>query len=173
METFAPLRRLEPHASYDADRERVLARLDLKSIDAPIRDVVERLAGFSFCFPLQSCFGHFVHSRAPGLHNLGRLPKGDPGPVTYRIAYLALCIRDDPAGRNLLSALSRVPLVAPEYVQLGCPEWFWKRQVNSFALQVEPERFKDRDRAILAHAEALVVEEIRDRFFAALHDVIQ
>jgi hypothetical protein len=44
----------------------------------------------------------------------------------------------------------------------------WERQVNSFALQVEPDRFKHSDQAILGCDEALHLEKIRNIFFGAL-----
>jgi hypothetical protein len=40
--------------------------------------------------------------------------------------------------------------------------------VNSYALQVEPERFKDQDQALLDPAEALRIEALRNRFFERL-----
>jgi hypothetical protein len=54
-----------------------------------------------------------------------------------------------------------------------CAEWFWKRQVNSYALQVEPDRFKFEDKAILDYKEALRIEKIRNEFFVRLKELLQ
>ena len=61
----------------------------------------------------------------------------------------------------------------PENVQFCCADWFWKRQVNSYALQVEPDRFKYNDEAILDHKEALHIEKIRDVFFQRLYELFE
>ena len=60
----------------------------------------------------------------------------------------------------------------PENIQFGSAEWFWKRQVNSYALQVEPDRFKRQDTAILDYEEALNIEKIRNEFFFQLQALI-
>ena len=40
--------------------------------------------------------------------------------------------------KRLFNALKEITIIDPENVQFCCAEWFWKRQVNSYALQVEP-----------------------------------
>ena len=57
-------------------------------------------------------------------------------------------------------------------MQLGCAEWFWKRQVNSFVLQVEPKRYKTKDR-VSSYKEALHIEKIRNTVFMELKKTIQ
>ena len=52
-------------------------------------------------------------------------------------------------------------------------QWFWERQINSYALQVEPDRFKHEDRAILGYKEALKIENIRNEFFVQLKELLQ
>ena len=64
-------------------------------------------------------------------------------------------------------------MIDPENIQFCCAEWFWKRQINSYALQVEPERFKEKDRAILNYREALHIEKTRDEFFIELEKLLQ
>ena len=54
----------------------------------------------------------------------------------------------------------------PQNIQVCCADWFWERQVNSFALQVEPDRFKTKDRVMLDYSEALYIEKVRNAFFA-------
>jgi len=172
METFAPPRRFVDHPLFDADRERALKALVINEIDAPIRDIVAGFSSLPYCFTLQSCFGHFVHSEATAADNLDPLPPRDVGVVTYRIAYLALCLQNSTSGNRLFSALAEVPSIAPAFIQFGSPVWFWKRQVNAFALQVAPKRFKDRDQATIDHAEALQVQKVRDQFFTRLDDLV-
>jgi len=54
--------------------------------------------------------------------------------------------------------LGEVPSISPAFIQFGPPVWFWERQVNAFALQVEPKRFKNQDQATIDYAEALQVQ---------------
>ena len=63
--------------------------------------------------------------------------------------------------------------VDPDNIQFCCAEWFWERQVNSYALQVEPDRFKCEDKAILDYIEALKIERIRNESFTQLYKLIQ
>jgi hypothetical protein len=52
----------------------------------------------------------------------------------------------------------------------ACAERAHKRRApaNSHALQVEPERFKLKDEAVIEHHEALHVQQIKDEFFQRL-----
>ena len=93
--------------------------------------------------------------------------------VEYRIAYIALCIQNSDLGRILFDDLRKIPAIDPEYIQFGCAEWFWKKQVNSYALQIEPERYMTKDRISVNYQEALHIEEIRNEFFSELKKVIQ
>jgi len=76
-------------------------------------------------------------------------------------------------GRGLIEALNEITAIDPENIQFCCAEWFWKRQVNSYALQIEPDRFKCKDRAILDYREALHIEKIRNEFFVQLQELLQ
>ena len=173
METFAGPRQFVANPRYEIERKQALKSLSLESIDAPIREVIEGFAGLPCCFTLQSCFGHFVHAEQTASDNVEPLPAHDVGTVTYRIAYVALCLQDSTQGRRLLSGLADVPLVDLEYVQFGSPDWFWNRNLNSFALQVEPGRFANFDQATIEYAEALHVQEIREQFFARLGSLVR
>ncbi len=168
METFARPREFVHDPRYEVERERAIRSLSLENIDAPIRDAVTGLAQLPYCFTLQSCCGHFVHAEQPAAEGLDPLPERDVGTVTYRIAYLALCIQDSARGRRLVSSLAELSSTDPEHVQFGSPAWFWQRHPNSFALQVEPVRFADRDQALIEHREALRVQAVRDRVLAHL-----
>lgn len=173
METFAPARPFVRHPTYQEDRERLLSCLDLESIDAPIRGLIEAFRGLPHCFTLQSCYGHFLHAAQTDPHSVERLPAHGAGPVRYRIAYLALCIEDSAPGRRLRVLLATVPRIAADLVQFGSPGWFWQRQPNVYALQVEPERLKDRDAITVGYREALRIEEVRDRFFDRIAQVVR
>ncbi len=172
MKTFSEPRQFVDHPRYEVERRRALKSLSLESIDAPIREVVEGFARLSCCFTLQSCFGHFVYAEQPAMDNLAPLPAHDIGTVTYRIAYVALCLQDSAQGRRLFSGLAEVPSVDPDFVQFGSPDWFWDRHFNSFALQVEPARFVNQDQVTIDHAEALHVQMVREQFFSRLSELV-
>jgi hypothetical protein len=69
--------------------------------------------------------------------------------------------------------LKGITVIDPKNIQFCCADWFWKRQVNSYALQVEPDRFKYQDTAILDYQEALKIERIRNEFFVQLNELLQ
>jgi hypothetical protein len=173
VETFAPARPFIDNPAFARERERALADLDPAGIDAPLRSLIADFTRLPFCFTLQCCFGHFLDSAAKDPESLEPLPARDTGPVRYRIAYLALCLENSREGRRFSLQLEKIAAAAPDFIQFGSPAWFWKRQPNSFALQVEPQRFRDRDAVMLEHAEARVVQRIRDRFFADLAELVR
>ena len=173
VETFAPARPFVDYPTFKEDRARALSALDPAAIDRPIRSIISRFGTLPYCFTLQCCFGHFVHAGQKDPHSLDPLSSQGVGRVEYRIAYLALCIEDGARGHILRSHLEAIPSAAPESIQFGSPEWFWERQPNSFALQVEPERLKDKDVATIDYHEALRVQEVRDLFFERIEDVLR
>ncbi|MFC2009383.1 hypothetical protein ACFLT3_00455 [Chloroflexota bacterium] len=153
-----------------------MSNLDLSTIDAPISDIVSGLIKLPYCFTLQSCYGHFIYKNQNDFTNIDPLPVSDNIPtVEYRIAYIALCIQNNDVGRQLLHELSEIPSsIDTEYIQFGSAEWFWERQVNSYALQVEPERYMTLDKTPpIGYQEALYVEKIRNEFFSELRKLIQ
>jgi hypothetical protein len=173
VETFTEEMPLVGNPDFSRQREVHLARLDLDAIDQPIRDLISGFARLHHCYTLQSCFGHFLPGERGDPRNLDRLPRsGGTVTVRYRIAYVALCIANSAVGRVLLQDLRGVPAIDPEYVQFGSAEWFWARQVNAYALQVEPRRFRTRDEARVSYQEALHLQDVRDRFFTALEEVV-
>ena len=74
---------------------------------------------------------------------------------------------------ELFETLKQITAIDPENIQFCCAEWFWKRQVNSYALQVEPDKFKHQDTAILDYKEALHIENVRNEFFRRLYDLVK
>ena len=72
-----------------------------------------------------------------------------------------------------METLWEITALDPENVQFFCAEWFWERQVNSYALQVMPGRFKHLDSAVLPYEEALLIEKLRHAFFQRLGKVFR
>ena len=93
--------------------------------------------------------------------------------VEYKIAYIAFCVENSHLGRELFESFKEITAIDQENVQFCCAEWFWKRQINSYALQVEPDRFKRKDTAILDFEEALHIEKIRNEFFDQLYKLLE
>lgn len=173
METFTEIKPLVDNSFYQKQREKSLSGLDINTIDTPIIEIINSFAKLPFCYTLQSCYGHFVYKNQKNPKNIEPLPGSDDiSNVVYRIAYIALCIQNDDRGKILLEKLSNIPSIDPEYVQFGCAEWFWKKQVNSYALQVEPKRYKTKDRISISYKEALHIEKIRNEVFMELKKVI-
>jgi hypothetical protein len=142
-------------------------------IDAPIVAHIETFNRLPYGFTLQCCYGHFLYVGQPDPQNLAPLPVTEAIPqVEYRIAYLAFCVENSAPGRRLLQELESLTEIDPHNIQFGCAEWFWERQVNSYALQVEPERYKQQDKATLAYAEALHIQKIRDAFYSQLEGLL-
>jgi len=173
METFTGVKGFVPNPRYHNQRETCLGSLDRGDVDPPLIELINGLLALPYCFTLQCCYGHFLHTAQRNEKNLEALPISNPaGTVEYRIAYLALCIQDNNAGKSLFTQLSEIPGLDPAYIQFGCAEWFWERQVNSYVLQVEPERYKTEDRISIGYQEAVHIQEIRNEFFAGLKRII-
>ena len=123
---------------------------------------------------MQSCYGHFLHNTQKALHNIEPLQISDSiKDVEYRIAYLALCIENSDMGKTLFQGLREIPRIDPDYIQFGCADWFWQKQVNSYALQVEPQNQMYKDIAIVDYQEALYIEKIRNGFFIQIKNLLQ
>ncbi len=169
METFTKPKPLEENPLFQSQKKTALSGLKDEMIDAPIIEIVRRFNTLPYAFTLQCCYGHFLCRETDDPHNF------DPVPVTagiekveYRIAYIAFCVDNSSSGKSFLDALGRLVQIDPENIQFCSAKWFWKRQVNSYALQVEPDRMKDKDVASLDFTEASKIEKVRDRFFIEL-----
>jgi hypothetical protein len=174
VETFTELKELAENPHYQDQRQRSLAGLSDEMIDAPIIDLINDFNKLPYCFTLQSCCGHFLYNGQNDSYNLEPLPITDTiAKVEYRIAYIAFCIENSVSGRELFDSLKEITAIDPDNVQFCCAEWFWKRQVNSYALQVEPDRFKRKDTAIVGFKEALHIEKIRNEFFIRLYELLE
>ena len=172
METFAEAREFVTHPSYRNDRRSVISGINLRRVDAPIRDIIKAMRKLSQCFTLQCCYGHFVWEEQPDPHNLAILPLKYKGQFRYRIAYLAFCVENSSKGAHLRDRFAAICNIDEEYVQFGSPYWFWQQYPNTYALQVEPNRFALRDEAILGHAEAVHVQSVRDLFYHRVRELV-
>lgn len=174
METFIEPKELVVNPHYPDQRQKCLAGLSDDMIDMPILDVIHAFNRLPYCFTLQACYGHFVYIGQDDIYNLEPLPIIDSiASVEYRIAYVALCLENSDSGRRLFYDLMAFTRIDPQNIQFCCAEWFWERQINSYALQVEPDRFKRQDTAILNYQEALKIEKIRNEFFDRLMDLLK
>lgn len=174
METFTEPRAFVKNSHYHKQRRESLQKLDLSNIDPPIIDIVRGFSKLQYCFTLQSCYGHFLYPGNRDPDNIKPLPvENGIESVEYRIAYLAICIEDSIHGKELFDNLGEIPSVDQEYIQFGSADWFWERQLNSYALQVEPMRHMTRDRCRIDYKEALHVEKIRNQFFEQLTTLLR
>ncbi|MDD4356638.1 MAG: hypothetical protein PHN98_05240 [Smithellaceae bacterium] len=174
METFTELKELSKNPHYQLQRQKTLCDLTDDMIDMPIVDLINGFNELPCCFTLQSCYGHFVYNDQTDTHNVEPLPRiGAIAKVEYKIAYIAFCIENSLLGRELFESLKKIADLDPDNIQFCCAEWFWKRQINSYALQVEPDRFKRKDTAIIDFKEALHIEKIRNKFFIQLYKLLE
>ncbi len=174
MQTITEPKELEENNHYQEQRKKVLSRIVDSMIDLPIIKLINDFNELPCCFTLQSCYGHFLYEGQCDPNSINLLPHMKTiERVEYRIAYIAFCIENSESGKKFLEALKEIPVIDPENIQFCCADWFWKRQVNSYALQVEPDRFKHKDTAILDYSEALHIEKIRNEFYVRLQELIQ
>lgn len=174
LETFTEPKILVENPLYPQQRKNVLTGVSDDMIDGPIIELIHTFNRLPFCFTLQCCHGHFMHAGLKDPYNLRPLPMTDTiDRVEYRIAYICLCIEHNDLGKALLTALKKITVIDPDNIQFCCAEWFWKRQVNSYALQVQPARYRDKDTAVLGYREALHIEKIRNEFFEELAKVLR
>ncbi len=168
METFSTAREFVENRGYARARQKSIAELDLASIDGPLVDIVEKFTALPHCFTIQCCYGHFLCAPEQDSHDLEPIPLGFSDSVTYRIAYIVVCLENSERGHVLRQALARLPALDPDYVQFGSADWFWEQSANSYVLQVEPKVHRFEDVATLGSAEALHTQGVRDLFFAEL-----
>ena len=172
METFTEPKELVNNLRYQEQKQECLTGLTDSMIDTPIIGLIKNINNLSYCFTLQCCYGHFVYNSQNDTHNLEPLPHTDKiDRVEYMIAYIAFCIENCASGRSLIAALNKITNIGPGNIQFCSAEWFWERQVNSYALQVEPDRFKHIDKVMLDYREALHIEKIRNEFFIQLKEL--
>ena len=174
METFTEPKKLVETPYFKDQRQKSLSGLTDDMIDAPIIDLINGFNKLPYCFTVQSCYGHFIYENQKDPYNFEPLPTIDTiARVDYKIAYICFCIENCGLGMGLIEALNEITAIDPVNIQFCCAEWFWKKQVNSYALQVQPDRFKHNDRAKLDYREALYIENLRNKFFVYLQKLLQ
>jgi hypothetical protein len=173
METFSSIKNFVSNPNFEQQRSKSLKKLNYKDIDKPIVDIIKQINDLSFCFTLQCCYGHFLYLNQKDTHNIEPLPRStNITSVEYRIAYIAICLQNNEKGHNLFTAMKDMVKIDPKNIQFGCADWFWQQHLNSFILQVEPERYKMYDTATLDYEEALKIEAIRNNFFSELNKML-
>ena len=179
METFTGAKALVDHPDFLRERERQVRHLEEAirndEIDRPLVPLMHAFSAIPSCYTQQCCCGHFIHEYAPDKKNLVPVSRfrGAVEQVEYRIAYLALCIEKSERGQALLRDFHDLPAIDPAYVQFGSADWFWNQAVNSYAVQVVPDRWKCHDTATVDFEEAVHIESVRDRFFIELSRIAQ
>ena len=179
METFTEAKPFIGDPGYRKRRQAALIelekQLDAGTIDSPVIEIVKGFSRIPFCFTLQSCFGHFVHKFQKDPRNVEPLSdyRDELSAVNYRIAYLALCLRNNKSGRMLFDSFSSIAKGNPEYIQFGSAEWFWRVCPNSYVLQVEPSGSRNRDRIRVDIKEALRIESVRNKAFGQIRKLVE
>ncbi|MFT5697678.1 MAG: hypothetical protein ACI8ZB_000526 [Desulforhopalus sp.] len=170
METYIPPKPFVDNPRFQTDRQTVLNNLDITLVDEPLIYLINDLNNVPYLFTLQCCYGHFLTTESREILDLDLLGTSDP--VEYRLAYIAFCIENSPPGRQITQQLKNIPLsVGPSLVQFCSAQWFWDQWVNSYALQIMPQRFKDKDSTIIDCYEARKIKEVRDIFFMCMKDL--
>lgn len=181
METFIPPRPFVLHPEYLTDRKQAHQNLRQEivkdAIDSPLLPLINASFFVPHCFTVQCCWGHFVHQLEPDPENLipvshDRDRTGEIGPIRYRIAYLALCLEDSRDGHEIYHGLEEMAKQDPSFIQFGSSDWFWERMPNTYCIQLEPERMKEKDSGVVSWEEALRIEELRGGFFAGIHKIL-
>lgn len=175
VETFVEAKPFVENPHYQKKREKALHELDYDKIDAPITDIIKGFATIPYCFSLQSCYGHFVHEGQKDSNNVSPLSDYNKNTkIEYRIAYLALVIENNNEGLQLYHDLEAIVKIDPDYIQFCSANWWWKKgDANSYVLQVEPDRYKAEDTAIVSVDEALHLENVKNNMFKALKELLQ
>jgi hypothetical protein len=173
METYIEARDFVADTGFTKRREYNLKTLKQTRIDPPLVNLIRDFSRLSYCYTQQCCYGHFVYPSQSDPDYIGPLSSTeDGGQIEYRIAYLALCVENNDNGKRLIGELGKIPELDPMMIQFGSATWFWEQAPNSFILQVEPDRFKDRDTAAIGCEEALQIEKVKKRFFDVLNQTM-
>jgi len=173
METYTKARPFVDNPDFDVQRMAALVGLGQADLDEPLRPLVAQLNQLPYLFTLQCCYGHFVQPGEPDRHTLEPPPARGRVELEYRIAYLALCLRDDDQGRAFLEAFRGLRDVERMLVQVGSADWFWQRQVNSYVIQVSPRKHKRQDTMTLDGKQARKIAQVRVKLWRELAEMVQ
>jgi hypothetical protein len=174
METFDVPKPFVDNPDYERNRRVALKTLQsliaAGKIDPPLVELMNLFSRVSHCYTIQSCFGHFVHERESDERTTARLIpyKGMISTVLYRIAYIAFVLEKSENGLVLYHDLRTLALQNPGYIQFGSAGWFWEQSVNTYQIQVAPEREKDKDSFWVTYDDAILLEKMRDMLIREL-----
>lgn len=171
MQTYTKARPIEDNPDFETQRDAARAALEISAVDEPMVPLVEALNRLPHCFTLQCCFGHFLAEGESDTRTLEPPPPMGKQSMEYRLAYVAFCVSGDDPGRAFLDAVRDLRELDPKYIQVCSADWFWDRQVNSYAIQVSPKRMRKLDAMTLDGKEIRHVSHVRTqlwRRFAAL-----
>jgi len=88
METFTTVKGFVHNPNYYEQRKKALSSLNTDTIDQPIVELISSFAKLTYCFTLQSCYGHFVYDIQTDSENTELLPiPGVSARVEYKIAF--------------------------------------------------------------------------------------
>ena len=173
METYTKARPMVDNPDFDEQRAAALRALEGAQIDEPLVPLIAELNRLPYCFTLQCCYGHFLPEGEIDEQTLAPPPVRGRKPVEYRIAYLALCIRDDAEGRALLEAVKGLRDVERMVVQVGSADWFWDQQVNTYVVQVGLRKHKRQDSMTLDGKQARHVAHTRTLLYRHFSELVQ
>lgn len=175
LETFTIAKAMVDDPGFIKRKKKALTSMDLDTIDRPIRKLIKDINQLDYCFTMQSCWGHFLVKRQEEINNLLRLsgPADRKDLVVYRIAYVAFCIKKSPEGKRFIQTIKDITSHEKQYIQFGSAEWFWRRNINSYVLQVSPERYKGKDSIRVRYDQALHIQNTRDLFYDVLSEKIE
>jgi hypothetical protein len=172
METWIKARPFTEDPEFDAHRAAALTALQTAAIDPPIADLIHDLNRLPYLYTLQGCHGHFVGGEDVDERTGTPPPATGRAPLRYRLAYVAICLRDDPDGRAFLEALRGLRDLDPKYIQVGSARWFWDQQVNSYAIQVMPRRARKLDSVEVDGKEARHLSHVRSGLFVRFEALV-
>jgi hypothetical protein len=171
METYIDYKPFTHNPNFKANRQATLQNLDLKLVDSPLRILIKDINRLPCIFTLQCCHGHFLKKNGKEISTL-ELSEIDEQ-VQYKLAYIAICLENSRTGENIRQSLLNIPLsIDRGKIQFCSAKWFWEQWLNTYVLQVMPNKFKDRDTAPLEYPEAREIGRVRDELFLSLKDFV-
>ncbi len=176
MLTFIKPRQMVQDPSFVSRKKSIKSSLNISTIDFQIENLIKEIYNLSFCYTVQSCYGHIIRG-VPNLHTLerieitGKLPKI----ATYQVAYIAIVIENSNSGNKLFNNLLNIPFIDQKFIHFGSAEWFWDDQGfnNSYVIQVIPSESKYLDHFNMNQESAIQWVSARTKFFQELERLFE